>query len=288
MIHNNYLAMQFVRDHRETPLTPALILELHHILTENTMQEPDEGGRYRRSDEHIHILDPTQQYILHTPPPAEELEDRVQRLCDFANAQSDSSPFFHPVVRSILLHFQLGFDHPFIDGNGRTARALFYWSMAHHGYWLAEYISISRIIKKAPSAYARAFLYTETDDNDTTYFVLNQLRVISRALDELREHLKRKVADAQHARDLLTELSASTIGSSLNYRQLALLQHAMKNPDYLYTIASHRRSHRVTYQTARSDLLRLSELGLLEKRKEGKKWVFIPIRNLKEGLSRLD
>ena len=58
--------------------------------------------------------------------------------------------FIHPMIRSIILHFWLAYDHPFVDGNGRTARALFYWSMLRHGYWLFEFISISQIILKGP------------------------------------------------------------------------------------------------------------------------------------------
>ncbi len=92
----------------------------------------------------------------------------MELLCVFANQRDDPDAFIHPVVRAILLHFWLAYDHPFEDGNGRTARALFYWSMRVQGYWLTEYLSISRILREAPSQYARAFLLTETDEGDTT------------------------------------------------------------------------------------------------------------------------
>ena len=44
---------------------------------------------------------------------------------NFAFANAQSSPFVHPVVKAMALHFAIGFIHPFVDGNGRTARALF-------------------------------------------------------------------------------------------------------------------------------------------------------------------
>jgi Fic family protein len=53
--------------------------------------------------------------------------------------------FIHPVVRAIILHFMIGCGHLFVDGNGRTARALFYWSVLHQKYRLMEFISISCI-----------------------------------------------------------------------------------------------------------------------------------------------
>jgi Fic family protein len=62
----------------------------------------------------------------------------------------------------------LGYEHPFEDGNGRTARALFYWSMLNQGFWLTEFLTVSKILRKAPAKYARSFLYTEQDSNDLT------------------------------------------------------------------------------------------------------------------------
>ena len=119
----------------------------------------------------------------------------MQRLCAFAN-QTDGA-FVHPVIRSIILHFMLAYDHPFVDGNGRTARALFYWSMRRHSYWMAEFISISHIVLKAPAKYGYAFLFTETDEGDLTYFILYHLKIITRALESLHEYIARKAAELE-------------------------------------------------------------------------------------------
>jgi Fic family protein len=199
-------------------------------------------------------------------------------MCQFANADK---PFIHPVVRSILLHFWLAYDHPFVDGNGRTARALFYWSMLRHGYWLSEYLSISRILKKAPAKYSRSFLYTEADDNDTTYFVLAQLSVIKQAIRDLNAHLAKKLEERRQTEALLKK------SSSVNHRQLALLTHALKNPGWDYTIEGHANSHGIVYETARSDLLGLETKGVLQKRREGKAYVFSAPNDLVSRLKRL-
>jgi Fic family protein len=184
----------------------------------------------------------------------------------------------HPVIRSILVHFWLSYDHPFSDGNGRTARALFYWSMLRQGYWLTEFLSISRILKKAPAQYARSFLYTESDDLDTTYFLLYQLSVMCRAIDELHEYLARKVREVRKAEELLRD-------TNLNHRQLAVIGHALRNPDAEYTFRSHMTSHRVVYESARSDLLELEKLGLLVRTQIGRQFVFRPARDLSERLN---
>lgn len=276
MILNNYNAMLFVRRLVKDDLTPAMVFELQRILTDGTLDAADGAGRFRRADEQIVIEDEVGT-ILHTPPNARELDRRIQSMCDFANSKGGVG-FIHPVVRAVALHFWLAYDHPFVDGNGRTARALFYWAMAREGYWLAEFISISRILKKARGKYARAFLYTETDENDLTYFLLNQLKVIRRAIGELHEYLARKQEELRKTEALLRR--GMRLRTELNHRQLALLNHALKTPDAVYTLVSHRNSHDVSYQTARTDLLELVRRGLLAQSKRGREFTFEPSRDL--------
>ncbi|MGI8440087.1 MAG: Fic family protein [Thermoleophilaceae bacterium] len=278
MILNNYRALQFMRDGMGKTLTPEAVLELHRILTEGTLDDPSAAGRLQTPDEErIAVLDSTDGTVIHAPPPAEELPNRLQALCDFANDESPER-FVHPVVRAILLHFWLAYDHPFEDGNGRTARALFYWYMRTRGYWLVEYLSISQILRKAPSKYSRAFLLTETDERDTTYFIVYQLDVIQRAVDELHAYLQRKVAEVRDVERLVKG------SSDFNHRQLALLGNAVRVPGETYTFRSHAASHNVTHETARNDLLPLAEKGLLQRRRVGRRYIFTPSPRLSELL----
>jgi Fic family protein len=270
MILNNYRAMHFVRELLHEDLTPDMVLELQRILTDGTLDNPDAAGRTRALDEPIHVTDEIGT-ILHVPPNAEELDARLRAMCDFANSHNPE-PFIHPVVRAIALHFWLAYDHPFVDGNGRTARALFYWAMARDGYWLCEYISISRILKRARGKYARSFLYTETDENDLTYFLLAQLGVIRQAIKELHEFLVRKQDEMRRTEEFLRR--DARWRQELNPRQLALLNHALKKPDAAYSVESHRRSHNISYETSRSDLTSLVKRGLLTQSKQGRMFWF--------------
>jgi Fic family protein len=198
---------------------------------------------------------------------------------------TDDDPFIHPVIRSILLHFQMGYDHPFVDGNGRTARALFYWSMRRHGYWLTEFVSISSILTRAPAQYAESYLYTETDDNDATYFVIYQLRVLLRAIDRLHIYLASKEEELRRTQEQLQR--SAVLRAALNHRQLAVVNHALKRPLFTYTIQSHRGSHNVAYETARSDLMRLAKLGLLEQGKVGRSFHFTAPKDLSERIHQM-
>mgnify|MGYP000879446959 CR=1 FL=1 len=284
MIFNNYRAMEHLRSLKHTPITPQAILDLHRLLTENPLDNPEDAGRLRLSDD-VQVVDSRDHTILHVPPPHAELPARLERLCAFANSDETAIPFVHPVLRAILLHFMIGYDHPFADGNGRTARALFYWSMARSGYWLMEYTSISHILRKAPARYVRAYLYSETDDNDTTYFLLDQLATIRKAIDALHAYLAKKVREQKETQLLLS--ASPKLRTRFNHRQVALITHALKNPGEGYRVDAHQRSHAVAYQTARNDLLELNELGLLEKAKQGNAFVFFAPDDLRERLAAL-
>jgi Fic family protein len=170
---------------------------------------------------------------------------------------------------------------PFEDGNGCTARALFYWCARIHGYWMIEYLSISKILRDAPARYSRAFLLTETDDGDATYFLLHQLETIKRAVDELHAYLRRKVSEIRDVQRLIKD------AEGLNHRQLALLGDAIRDPDTSYTYVSHANSNRISHETARGDLLELRDLGLLRAHKRGRKHVYSAVENLPHALAEL-
>ncbi|MCD9007029.1 Fic family protein [Luteimonas sp. XNQY3] len=278
MIHNNCAMMQSLRHRQARPLSIDLILEIHRALMDDAMDDPSQAGRLWTAEDDV---DPG--IVLHVPPRAAELPQRLQALCDFANA-TDEGEFLHPIIRAVAIHFQIGYDHPFCDGNGRTARALFYWSMLRSGYWLSEYISISSVLKKAPAPYIRSYLYTESDGTDMTYFVAHQLEVIIDAVEGLRGYLARKGRERSQAETLLRP--GSPLGALLNHRQRALLLQAIRNPESAYEIAGHQAAHRVTYPTARSDLLGLVKLGLLDQGRSGKAFVFTPAAEMAKRLKR--
>jgi Fic family protein len=260
-------------------LTPDSVLELHRVVTEGTLDDPSAAGRLQEpGEDRVAVFDRDEdQTPIHVPPPAEQLPERLNALCEFANADDDE-PFVHPVVRAILLHFWLAYDHPFEDGNGRTARLLFFWLMHRRGYWLAEYLPISRLIRKAPAQYERAFLETETDAGDTTYFLIHQLGVIEQAIDDLHDYLQRKIAEQRDAEARLSGFAG------LNGRQVALLTHAIRHPEQVYTYEGHAASHRVTHETARSDLSDLATRGLLVRRPGGRPHRYEPPADLPERL----
>lgn len=282
MIFNNYKAMMFVKDHREVEFSIRLICDIHKIISSGTLENDSHEGCFRESDD-ILVQNNSDGSVLHAPPKAAELKQRLELICKFANNPSSDTHFLHPVVKAIIIHFMISYEHPFVDGNGRTARALFYLYMLKHGYSIMEYASISMILKSAPAGYRDAFLFTETDDNDLNYFILHQLKTIRKSLEALERYINSKREKMGRLLDFIGE--NSSLKHRLNRRQLALLDHAIKNPRYFYNIAEHKNYYNVTYETARKDLMELSDvLGLFDKTKSGGKFIFLSPADLGDRL----
>lgn len=278
MILNNYAAMRRIGELRQEPLSPQLICEIHRLVTDGTLDNPDAAGNVQwNQSERVSVWGDGDQ-LLHRPPPVEQLTDRMVALCDFANDTTDTA-YMPPVLRAVTVHFMMGYDHYFEDGNGRTARAVFYWSMLNQGYWLTEYLTISRILKSAPAQYARSFLLTEQDDGDLTHFLIYQIGVVHRAIRDLHKYLVHK---ADQLREVQSTLRATP--GEFNHRQLALLETALRDESSEFTTRSHASVHGTTIETARQDLTALESKGLLHHRRRGRRFVWVPVPRLADQL----
>lgn len=256
MILNNYNTINFIRDHAREKLTPAIIMQIHGMMTENALDIPDAAGRLRREDENIVVGNGITGEIVHTPPSAGCLDEFLIQLCAFFNDE-EPEVFVHPIIRAITIHFLIGYYHPFADGNGRTARALFYWYLMKSNYWLVQYLSISRIIKGSKKSYEKAFLYSEADGNDIGYFIQYNLEVLLKSFDALRKYIKRKNNERKKAEKLLH------LGN-ITERQSQILNIFIENPDAVLVSTDIVGRFGVTPNTAKSDLRNLTQKAYLK------------------------
>lgn len=254
MIHNNYQTIQFIIAHKNEPLTEDLLLHIHRLMTENTMLSPDDAGRFRTNNDVV-VENGITHETVHTPPSYDEIPQFINDLCLFFN-QNDDKQFIHPIIRGIIIHFMISYIHPFADGNGRTARAMFYWYMLRKGYWLTEYLSISRVIAKSKKSYEKAFLYAEADQMDIGYFVAYNLRVLEQSFQQLQNYIKRKQSEKNDALILMQ------IGD-INERQAQIIKHFDNSPNAMLTIKDIQTKFMISPTTAKADVTRLVERGIL-------------------------
>ena len=255
MIANNYKTMQFITEQKNTPLSIELILQVHRLMTEKTLKNEEDAGRFRTNNDNIVVSDVMADKTVHTPPDAGMIPEFTKDLCDYFN-DNNSTPYLHPIIRGIIIHFMIGFFHPFVDGNGRTARALFYWYMLKEGYWMTEYLSISRVIAKSKKAYEKAYLYTEKDKFDLGYFINYNLKVLEQAYNELKNYIQRKQAEKQKTTNYIH------LGN-INERQVQVIHIYTNKPNETLTVKDLQELFDISPTTAKQDLIGLVDIGLL-------------------------
>ena len=277
MIYNNYLLMKALKNEKNEMLSIDIILRFHEIATYNTSHNKVIPGQFRQDNE-IYIAD-RDDNILFQPPEYDEVIPRIKQLCTFANMEHKGTSFMHPVIKAIILHYMIGYIHPFSDGNGRTARALFYWFMLKSGYDYFEYISISKFLKEAPVKYTKSYQYVEADDNDLNYFIFYQIEIILRAIDDLRKYLEDKSREYEEINIILQE---SHLKKALNFIQKDIIQKAIKNPGRIFTANEISTDYDIAINTARTYLSRLVEYKILSPYKKGRTKAYIAPANLHE------
>lgn len=255
MIINNYKTIQFISEHKNEDINIDKLFEIHKLVTENTLKSED-CGVFRNSND-VFVMNQITGDVVHTPPSFDKLGLLMQSFCDFFN-HNPKEDFMHPIVKASILHFFMGYIHPFVDGNGRTARALFYWYLLKNGYWLTEYLSISRVILKSKTQYENAYIHTEIDGMDVSYFIHYQVKVLTQAFEDLKDYIAKKKQQE-------TGLSKYLKLPNINERQAQILFWIEEDANRFFSVKEIETIFNITNQTARTDIEALVELDYLKK-----------------------
>lgn len=255
MILNNYKTIQYISENKSEEITIHKLFEIHKLVTENTLEE-ENCGVFRNTND-VLVMNQITGEIVHTPPSFKELEELMQSFCDFFN-NNPKEEFIHPIVKASILHFLIGYIHPFVDGNGRTARALFYWYLLKNGYWLTEYLSISRVILKTKTQYEKAYIYSEIDEMNVSYFIHYQVKVLTQAFEDLKDYLSEKKKEENKLNKYLKV-------SNINERQAQILYWIEDDANRYFSVKEIENIFSVTNQTARTDIEELVDQDFLKK-----------------------
>lgn len=279
MILNNYMLLQKAKSHVDDEISIPLILDFHRVATEYTTENDVMPGEFRKSND-IYISGKDDESI-YMPPSHDLIESRLQTVCDFINEDHsgrDGKQFIHPIVKAIVLHFMIGYEHPFRDGNGRTARALFYWFVLKNGYNIFEYISISRLLREKPQDYSKAYLFTEKDKNDLTYFIDFNIIIIKRSIEDLYRYLER---EKDEFLALLQLIENKEELKKLSFHQKEILKRGLKHPGKVFTAKGVESEFAISNNSARQALNGLVNRKLLLASQEGKLTLYLSPNDLK-------
>ncbi|KEY57304.1 Fic family protein [Serratia sp. DD3] len=268
MILGNRRLMTLAWESRFDEMSLALLLTFHEEATQGIDDDKYHPGKIRKTNDVW--VGGRDGEVVHQPPDAEILGDLLDKYIKWINFSHDEgiSPqdYLHPVVKACIMHFGLGFLHPFNDGNGRVARAMCYWYLFKHGYDAFIYISISQLLKEAPIQYGEAYMKTETDNQDVTYFVDYQCRVLERAVNGLIDHVR---TVAGKLREFDTWVFTSGIRRKMPDIQQTIINMVVMAPGESFTVKSFAERAGVSEAASRIHLEKLAEVGILLKQGGG-------------------
>ena len=263
MILNSYKTMQLIEsEYKNKRMGVDVILELHGIITKDINSIPEkERGTFRKDEDKIIVSDNYE--IYHEAPKMSFVKQEFERFIKFANDDLSES-FVHPIIKAVMLHFWIGYLHPFTDGNGRLARVMFYWYLLKKDYWAFAYLPISKVIKESPIQYGNAYIYSEQDDLDLTYFIDYNIRKIKLSIKEFEKYFEKK------SKENLKMNKLSKTKYSLNERQIQLLQYLYGDKNEKTSLSVHMNIYQVAKKTAIKDLKDMEELKFLTSEKQGR------------------
>jgi Fic family protein len=270
MILNNYNAMMKLESDflgkKDVKINIDTLLDFHKILTSNAIEDNnlDAVGRLRNKDEHIHVCD--DRYIYHESLDMIFVKKELNKLIDFIN-DDEKYDFIHPIIKAIMIHFWLGYLHPFYDGNGRMARLLFYLYLLKHDYSFFAYYPISIVIKKSQKKYSMSYVYSEQDDEDLTYFIDYNIRKINEARISFEKYLQKFLKEKEENSEKYKQLE---LFYGLNDRQISLLRYLSKSSGNMMTLSIYKDNNKISKSTAIKDLKILKKIKLLEWKKIGR------------------
>lgn len=161
---------EFIAD-KSNKITEKNIYKLYQMTIGEFLSEDDKlvNGNFYRHDS-VYIMS---DKIEHTGIDSKKLNEYMSNLVKFINQKDD----INDLIKAVIIHFYIGYLHPYFDGNGRMARLIHLWYLIQQGYTTALFIPFSKLIKKNKNKYYNAYTLVEEnakylDAIDVTPFIL--------------------------------------------------------------------------------------------------------------------
>ena len=261
MLVNNCLAMKWIKENSKLPVSYDLVLKIHEIVSKNTLEGDDVNFSGRFRDDTVFVGN--HEGITHT-----KIEEALSEAIDLT---TNHSRFVHGLIKGILLHYFIAYIHPFFDGNGRTARTLFYFKAIKNDLKFVELLSVSADLKEHGKRYERSFDLVKEYELDMTFFIDFCLDSLVIALEKV-----------EHKVNYLLGISTLIAKEGMSINQVSLLQKMALNKYKATSIEEYASDIKKSREIARRDLKELLKKGYLREVKQGKKFIyFINTKELK-------
>ncbi len=180
------------------PVDADLVLTIHREIITGADDDHCPPGELRHRDQNVTFGAPRHRGVAG----GAECETAFSRYCRALNAEMRDED---PLIRALAAHYHLAAMHPFLDGNGRTARALEAFFLQRCGLRAPLFIAMSNYYYEEKSTYLETLANVRADDHDLTPFLVFGLEGIERQCRRLLDEIRHNVSKALF-RDLMYDL----------------------------------------------------------------------------------
>ena len=237
------------------------LLNIHRILTKNVMQNTIDSGVFRNRQVFVgkRIFDDTtfKEVVEYMPPKTEEVPQLVQDFIDWLNL--DKTWEINPVLLAAIVHYEIARIHPFIDGNGRTARLLATLILYLSDFDHRRIFALDDFYNRDRQAYYAALKTAQQNNNDITKWL---------------EYFTDGVAySVREAKDTVLKVGSKKKGGRKT--QIALTSRQMKIVEYInindkVTNKDLQALFKISAQAVHKELVKLVDLKVIKSVGEGR------------------
>ena len=197
------------------PITEGLVREIHKRLVRGVRGNAATPGEYRRVQNYV--ANSVTKEIIYTPPPPPQVPPLMAEFVFWLNAEQE----VHPILVAGVAQYQLVHIHPFLDGNGRTARLLSMLCLYRKGYDFKRLFTLSEYYDRDRSSYYRAIQSVRGPELDLTEW-----------LEYFTNGLRSQLAEVQQKGESLIRLDLLTNKHKLTARQRVAIELAAGGPEF--------------------------------------------------------
>lgn len=253
----NYLhVLQNIGDYQENgKITEQAVLKLHRDVTKKTMNDPSYEGRYR--DVQVYVINRMKE-IVFTPPPPYDIPKQMENFIEWLETVDMDN--IHPIIVTGISHYEFVRIHPFVDGNGRTARALATLILYLKEFDIKRFFTLDDFYDDDQPAYYAALNSVDQETVDITnwleYFLKGVLTSISRVKEQIL-----LLSPEQAKKGLKGQIE-------LNERQIEIMTHI--NINGKITSTEIQNMFKISRQAVHKEIKKLLTLDLIDRKGTGK------------------
>lgn len=203
---------------RENLIIDEELIKRIHELTVNRILPPEKCGKFRETQ--VVVKNSQTGEVTFRPPPSTAIPAQMEELLQFINDQENQD--IHPVMKAGVVHYELVRIHPFVDGNGRVARALSTLILFLEGYDIRKFFSLEEYFDSDALDYYEALKSVTNNNGDLTVWLEYFTKGLSIELSKIKEKVENISIDAH----LKERLGGKPI--MLTERQIKIIEYIQK------------------------------------------------------------